>query len=348
MPLPGDRLFESDSWIEASFEGRCAIFQLLWAAWKQKPAGSLPKNDRILSQLAGYGSNVKAWRTVQAEALRGFIECSDGRLYHPTVCEFALATWERRQCDRARKKAWRDKGRPQSTPEDWNATGVNKNGDGDIAAARRGHDADVRVLSSLRGADMREDDMKEDSSASSLRSDTGASAPGRDFVSEKIGEKGKQKAPPRQWPPSMKPPLSDDSKAVLYGWGLDVLEYATGKPPDKLRPWLGKMRQHTGEDDVLLVRLLAEMCEKKPAEAVSWLSGAVKDRMEKRKAETARITAAAVEAVRAGHVARSPEEEIVRRVLAGEVDDDGQEIHRAAPRRDDEDFLGTTLEGEMV
>jgi hypothetical protein len=199
----------------------------------------------------------------------------------------------------------------------------------------------------LKAEEEEEEEDKKDS-VLELRSNTGASAPSMDLVGQKISDTKTPARPPRQWPPPMEPPMSDDAKAVLFGWGLDVLEYATGKPPDKLRPWLGKMRQHTGEDDVLLVRLIAEMCENKPAEAVSWLSGAVKDRMEKRKAETARITATAVESVRAGRAARSPEEEMVRRVLAGEVDEDGEEIHRAAPHRANDDFLGATLEGEIA
>jgi hypothetical protein len=47
--------------------------------------------------LAGYGvrpSGVQHWRKVKAGALRGFVKCSDGRLYHPLVAQKALTAWE--------------------------------------------------------------------------------------------------------------------------------------------------------------------------------------------------------------------------------------------------------------
>lgn len=67
---------------------------LLWcAAWHQVPAGSLPNNDIELSNLAGYGRVVKEWKKVRAQALSSFVECSDGRLYHPIVAEKANAAW---------------------------------------------------------------------------------------------------------------------------------------------------------------------------------------------------------------------------------------------------------------
>lgn len=68
---------------------------LLWcAAWHQIPAASLPNDDVELASLAGYGRmpfSVKEWKKVRAEALHGFIECSDGRLYHRVIAEKALA-----------------------------------------------------------------------------------------------------------------------------------------------------------------------------------------------------------------------------------------------------------------
>lgn len=67
---------------------------LLWcAAWHQVPAGSLPDDDVELSNLAGYGRFIKEWRKVRDEALTQFVKCSDGRLYHETVCEKALSAW---------------------------------------------------------------------------------------------------------------------------------------------------------------------------------------------------------------------------------------------------------------
>ena len=66
----------------------------LWfSAWHAVPAGSLDNEDGSLAKAAGLGRDLKTWRNVKRDALRGFVECDDGRLYHETVCEFALEAW---------------------------------------------------------------------------------------------------------------------------------------------------------------------------------------------------------------------------------------------------------------
>ncbi len=88
---------------------------MLWcAAWHQIPAASLPDDDVELANLAGYGRmpiSVKEWKKVRAEALHGFVKCSDGRLYHPVIAEKAIAAFESKRkyayekyCDRLRKE----------------------------------------------------------------------------------------------------------------------------------------------------------------------------------------------------------------------------------------------------
>lgn len=94
MPLDVRRLRDSDL---ASLESpeACWAAVLLWSAsWHQVPAASLPDDDRVLANLAGYGRVVKEWQRVREGALRGWIKCSDGRLYHPVVAEKALEAWE--------------------------------------------------------------------------------------------------------------------------------------------------------------------------------------------------------------------------------------------------------------
>lgn len=96
MPLDVARLRDSDLAIEASGdEFRSAV--LLWcASWNQVPAGSLPNAEQTLAAYAGFGRDVKGWRKVRDGALRGFVECTDGRLYHPVVAEKALDAWAQR------------------------------------------------------------------------------------------------------------------------------------------------------------------------------------------------------------------------------------------------------------
>jgi hypothetical protein len=73
---------------------------LLWcAAWHQVPAGSLPDDDVELAQFAGFGRmpvGVREWKKLRKEAMAGFVECSDGRLYHTVVAEKALQAWDSR------------------------------------------------------------------------------------------------------------------------------------------------------------------------------------------------------------------------------------------------------------
>lgn len=111
MPLDVVRLRDSDiAAVATGDEFRCAV--LLWcASWHQVPAGSLPDDDIILSQLAGFGRVVREWQRVREGALKGWTKCSDGRLYHAVVAEKACEAWEGKQrhahgklCDRIRKQ----------------------------------------------------------------------------------------------------------------------------------------------------------------------------------------------------------------------------------------------------
>lgn len=70
-----------------------AGLNLWFSAWHSVPAGSLPDDDAGLAKAAGLGRDVRTWGAIKAEALHGFTLCSDGRLYHETVCEFVLEAW---------------------------------------------------------------------------------------------------------------------------------------------------------------------------------------------------------------------------------------------------------------
>lgn len=76
----------------------CWAAFLLWcASWHQVPAGSIPDNDQWIAKHAGYAQrgriDTKAWNKVRDGALRNFVKCSDGLLYHPVVAEKALEAW---------------------------------------------------------------------------------------------------------------------------------------------------------------------------------------------------------------------------------------------------------------
>jgi hypothetical protein len=108
LPLDVLRLRDSDlACVEDAEVFRCAV--LSWCvSWHQVPAASLPDDDALLSRLLGFGRDVKAWKRVRAAGgLRGWILCSDGRLYHDVVAEKARDAWAAKLAQRARTEAAR-------------------------------------------------------------------------------------------------------------------------------------------------------------------------------------------------------------------------------------------------
>lgn len=99
MPLDIRRLLTSETWILGSGDEKVAALTLWLESWHQIPAGSLPDNDRVLSVLSQAGIN---WPNVRGQALKGWVRCSDGRLYHPVVVEKALEVWKARYGARVR------------------------------------------------------------------------------------------------------------------------------------------------------------------------------------------------------------------------------------------------------
>ncbi|WP_242560119.1 DUF1376 domain-containing protein [Pandoraea capi] len=89
MPFDVKRLLTSETWILGSGDERAASVALWLESWHQVPAASLPDNDRMLDHL----SQSKVWKRVKDHALRGWVKCADGRLYHPVVAEKALEAW---------------------------------------------------------------------------------------------------------------------------------------------------------------------------------------------------------------------------------------------------------------
>lgn len=113
MPLDVLRLRDSELASNETPES-CWAAVLLWcAAWHQVPAGSIPNDEQWIAKQAGYarrGRIDKEWNDVRPGALRGWVECSDGRLYHPVVAEKARDAWQskleqrwRSECGRVKK-----------------------------------------------------------------------------------------------------------------------------------------------------------------------------------------------------------------------------------------------------
>ncbi|MDX2233629.1 MAG: DUF1376 domain-containing protein [Hyphomonadaceae bacterium] len=102
--LDAQRLEDSDFMAITSGDEFKAGVRLWIKAWRQVPAASLPDDDRVLAHLAGVAP--EAWPALRTGALHGFVKCSDGRLYHPTLAEKAREAWasRERQKERANKR----------------------------------------------------------------------------------------------------------------------------------------------------------------------------------------------------------------------------------------------------
>lgn len=104
MPLDCNRLLTSETWVLGSAEEKVAALTLWMKSWHQVPAGSLPNNDKMLAHISEAGAR---WSKVRDHALRGWVLCDDGRLYHAVVAEKARESWEHKQAQKARTEAAR-------------------------------------------------------------------------------------------------------------------------------------------------------------------------------------------------------------------------------------------------
>lgn len=95
MPLDVERVIDSDTFGLSTGDEFKTAFRLWAKSWKQVPAASLPNDDRLLAHLAGI--ELATWRKRKEIALRGWILCNDGRLYHPVIAEKALEAMQRRE-----------------------------------------------------------------------------------------------------------------------------------------------------------------------------------------------------------------------------------------------------------
>jgi hypothetical protein len=103
MPLDLVTLFDSDLYALSTGDEFKAALTLWGKSFYQVPAGSLPADDRLLEHLSGS----KRWKAVRNMAMRGWIKCSDGRMYHKTVAEKVAEAWASRLSRRERTEAAR-------------------------------------------------------------------------------------------------------------------------------------------------------------------------------------------------------------------------------------------------
>lgn len=158
MPLYGDRLLKSETWISGTAEAKVAALRLWWHAFAHEtPAGSLPNDDRFLAEYAGYGEQVRAWQKIRPQAMRNWKACSDGRLYHPVVAEIVVDCWNKRLSASAKGKNGASKRWGKHRHEKPIAQASGNNGTGNAPATgfdakeSKGKDKGVNNNASTRG-----------------------------------------------------------------------------------------------------------------------------------------------------------------------------------------------------
>lgn len=219
MPLHVARLRDSDLAAEGHPEG-CWYAVLLWSAsWHQLPAASLPDNDSVLARLCGLGRDLRTFRKRRDDALRGWVKCSDGRLYHPVVAEQAMSAWKSKIEQRHRAECARVKKANQRNGTDLQPPAFD-------AFVSEHFPASVPFLSPGTHADVPRDEASKRQGQGQGDINTEANASGADA------------------------PLVDPVK-VMFDTGRKLLAEA-GIPDAKARQLLGKWKQSHGAEAVIV------------------------------------------------------------------------------------------------
>lgn len=259
MPLDVRRLLTSETWMDGPAEGKVAALSLWCEAWCQVPAGSLPDNERILHHLSQSGP---AWPKVRAHALRGWIKCSDGRLYHPVVAEKANEAWRLKMAQKARTEAARkakldrlqakatDSGAPPVTSSvtDTVTGPVTENVTRLVAHTVTGSTVPDRTGPYLK---------KEDSVPSGTDAEAASAVP--------------------------------SPADLLWSVGVPILKRLTSKSDGQCRTMLGKMRRDVQDDCPRLLLILQEAASAQHVDPVAWLTAATGGRKSGESASDRRI-----------------------------------------------------------
>lgn len=236
MPLDVVRLRRSKAWLLCKRQPELAFYMLnLWgASWHEIPAASLEDDDDVLADAAM--CDVKKWRKIKDILLRGWIKCSDGRLYHPVVAEKALIAWSSKQTRRQQTEKARE------------------------TLARK------RSNAATDGATKTTTDMSAGSVTASKREGKGK---GEEEVSASLRSAGAA-APPAD--EARKPP---DPATQLWREGLAILANLTKRGDVPCRKALGKMLDAIGGDHAALMVILRKAETEQPDGPIAWIRAAI-------------------------------------------------------------------------
>lgn len=235
-PLFRARLFGSSFHARATdAEWRAGV--TLWLkSWDQVPAGSLPDDDIELCRLAELARDLKGWKKHKAGALRGWVLCTDGRLYHPVVAEGVNTAIEAKVKQRLKTAKAR------------------------IAALEK-----HLAIAKTEGEKARiTDEIEKIQQSVSLGLSQTLSQSPREGEGK---EKGLNSVPNGT---DGKPSLTADE--IVFGYGVPLLVNA-GSTDKAARSFLGGLRK--GHGDNALIDALRNCLREKPLQPLEWLAAAL-------------------------------------------------------------------------
>jgi hypothetical protein len=262
----------------------------LWLkSFDQVPAGSLPDDDDELTRLAEFGRDTRGWLKVKSGAMRGWVKCADGRLYHPVVCEKALEGWLGKLNQRKSSAAGNAKRHNllfDPRPFDEEIAG--------ILGRIRALNPNSRALNKearRRGAKCSDEAGPEPESIPAavppgedrdrVRISGGVASGPQETETETVKEKDIPKASPSG---ADAPPVSfglssaPDVRAELFEEGLTTIMGLTGRSEVACRTYLGRGLKELKDDAAVMLDIIRLAKARRPADPISWISASIKAR----------------------------------------------------------------------
>jgi len=250
-PILRSRLFGSSFHARTTDSEWRAGVTLWLKAWEQVPAGSLPDDDIELCRLAELARDLKTWKKLKAGAMRGWVLCADGRLYHPVVAEVVRNAVDAKTAQRDKTLKARIAALQKALKE---------TSDSDKQASLT---EEIRKLSqslSLSQSQKAMLSVTDPVTESKRREGKGREEKGLDSSEAKASGAGGAK------------PRITDPEEIIFGYGLQML-IAAGNDDKNARSFLGGLRKVHG--DAALIDKLRDCAREKPLQPLTWLAAAL-------------------------------------------------------------------------
>lgn len=250
-PILRSRLFGSSFHARTTDSEWRAGVTLWLKAWEQVPAGSLPDDDIELCRLAELARDLKTWKKLKAGAMRGWVLCSDGRLYHPVVAEVVRNAVDAKTAQRDKTVKARIAALQKALEQ---ASDTNK---------KETLTEEIRKLSQSLSLSQSQKEFLSVTgpvTESKRREEKGREEKRRDIDSSEANASGG------------KPPKLTDPDEIIFGYGLPMLT-AAGNADKHARSFLGGLRKEHGDEAV--IDKLRECAKTRPLQPLEWLAAAL-------------------------------------------------------------------------